>query len=238
MGRIAFIIMRMNVMVVYYFLKIWSFAKKKVKDPEGIHSTLKAACKMVYKKGRITAIVEGEENLPKEDGFMFYPNHQGLFDVLIFLENCPKSFAFIIKKEAGKIILLKQIIEATGSLCMDRKDLKQSIGVIHEATEQVKKGRNFLIFAEGTRSKEGNKVGELKGGSFKIAYNAKCPIVPCALVDAYRPFDEKGLKPVTVKLRYLEPIPYDEYKDMKSNELAKEVKRRIEEAIAQMVDIT
>lgn len=234
MGRIAFIILRMNVLVIYYFSKICAFAKKDSKDYEGFHELLQNACKKVLKKGRITPVIEGIENIPKKDGFMYYPNHQGLFDVLMFLISSPRPFAFVIKKEASKIILLKQIISATDSLAMDRSDLRQSIRVINEVTEQVKTGRNFLIFAEGTRSKMGNKLNDLKGGSFKAACNAKCPIVPCALVDSYRPFDEKGIKPMVVKLRYLEPIPYEEYKDMKSADLAKEVKRRIEEAIEDM----
>ena len=44
---------------------------------------------------------------------------------------------------------------------------------------------------------------------------SKCPIVPCALVDSFKPFDENSIKPVTVKLRYLTPMYYEEYKDMK-----------------------
>ena len=60
---------------------------------------------------------------------------------------------------------------------------------------------------------------------------AQCPIVPCALIDAYKPFDQKSIKPVTVKIIYLPPIYYNEYKGMKTVEIAAEVKKRIEEAI-------
>lgn len=37
----------------------------------------------------------------------------------------------------------------------------------------VKNGKNFLIFPEGTRSKNGNVIGEFKGGSFKAAIQSK-----------------------------------------------------------------
>ena len=164
---------------------------------------------------------------------MFFPNHQGLYDVLAILESCERPFAFVIKKEASNIILLKQIIGAIGSIAIDRDDLRQSMQVINQTAEEVKKGRNFLIFAEGTRSKEGNKPGTFKGGSFKSATKAKCPIVPVALIDCFRPFDEKSTKPVTVKVVYLKPIPYEEYKDMKTVEIAEMVKERIEAAIAE-----
>ena len=185
------------------------------------------------KAGRVTIESHGIENLPKENGYIFYPNHQGLFDVLVFLESCPAPFAFVIKKEARNIVLLKQVGDALGSLAIDREDIKQSMKVILEMSERVKAGDNFLIFAEGTRSRQGNKLLDFKGGSFKAAMKAKCPIVPCALVDSFKPFDEKYVKPVTVKLFYLPPMYYEEYKDMKTGEIAAEVKRRIETAIAE-----
>ena len=116
---------------------------------------------------------------------------------------------------------------------MDREDIRQSLQVINQVAERVKGGDNFLIFAEGTRSRQGNQMLEMKGGSFKSAYKAKCPVVPTALINSFVPFDSHTIKPVTVKVIYLDPIPYEEYKGMKTLELAVEVKKRIENAIAE-----
>ena len=236
MQRIVYIIFRMFFRVIYYFNRICWFSKDKNHDNEGIHLLLKKACSDVIKYGRVNAKYIGIENIPEKDGFVFFPNHQGMFDVLLFFASSPKSFAFVFKKELENIILLKQIIKATGSKTMDRKDLRQSVNVISEVTKEVKNGRNFLIFAEGTRSKKGNTLLDFKGGSFKAATNAKCPIVPCALVDSYRPFDEKGIKKIDVTLIYLPPIEYEEYKDMKASEIAEEVKNRIQNAINNYLD--
>ena len=153
--------------------------------------------------------------------------------MLVFLDSCPRPFSFVAKKEASKIILLKQVIKALGAYAMDRDDIKQSMKVIMSMTEDVKKGKNFLIFAEGTRSRKGNQLLEFKGGSFKSATKAKCPIVPCALIDSFKPFDETSIRPGTVKLIYMPPIYYEEYQNMKTVEIAEEVKRRIEEVIKQ-----
>lgn len=38
---------------------------------------------------------------------------------------------------------------------MDRNDIRQSLQVIVNVTNEVKNGRNYLIFPEGTRSKNG-----------------------------------------------------------------------------------
>lgn len=227
--RIALMVIRLFFKALYHFIKIcWCGWSKKV-SLEKAYFIIQKAARDANRAGRVTIEAHGIENIPKEDGFIFFPNHQGMYDVLAFLETCPRPFSFVIKKEASNIILIKQIVRALDAYAIDREDIRQSMTVINAMTESVKNGRNFLIFAEGTRSREGNKLLEFKGGSFKSATKAKCPIVPCALIDSFKPFDEHSIKPVTVKLFYLPPMYYEEYKDMKTVEIAAEVKRRIEE---------
>jgi len=231
--RIALMVGRLFLRAVYIFLRIWIFSLQKEPDYESNYRFIKKATAAANKAGRVSIEVNGLENIPEKDGFIFYPNHQGLYDVLVFLESCPRPFGFVMKKEAADIILLKQVRKALGGISIDREDIRQSMKVIQQMAEEVKKGRNFLIFAEGTRSRHGNRTGEFKGGSFKAATKAKCPIVPCALIDSFVPFDENSIRPVTVKLFYLEPIYYDDYNDMKTTEIAEEVKRRIDKVITE-----
>lgn len=233
MGRIVLMVLRLFFRVPYYLIGIWWHGVRKNYDLDKAYAFVKKVTKAANWAGRVTIESHGLENIPKERGFIFFPNHQGLFDVLVFLESCPVPFSFVIKKEASNIILLKQVIAALKSISIDREDIKQSLQVINQMAEEVKKGRNFLIFAEGTRSRKGNQLLDFKGGSFKSAVKAKCPIVPCALIDSFKPFDEKSIAPVTVKLIYLPPIYYEEYASMKTPEIADMVKRRIEAAIAQ-----
>lgn len=233
MYRIILMVIRLWYKVPYYMLGIWWCGKNKKISDERSYAFIQKVTKAANKAGRVTIKSYGIENIPKDPGFVFFPNHQGLFDVLAFLESCPVPFAFVIKKEASKVILLKQVIAALGSYAIDRDDIKQSMKVIQQVTEDVKKEKNFLIFAEGTRSQKGNELLEFKGGSFKSAVKAKCPIVPCALIDAYKPFDEKSVRPLTVKVVYLPPIMYEEYCNMKTPEIAKMVKSRIEAVIAE-----
>ena len=91
--------------------------------------------------------------------------------------------------------------------------------------------RNYIIFPEGTRSKNGNNLLEFKGGSFKAATKAKCPIVPVAVIDSYKAFDTNSIKYVKVKIVILPALFYENYKDMKTTEIAEVVKGRIQEAI-------
>lgn len=231
MRRIVLMVLRLFFKVPYYMYKIAWYGKHQETKLEDAYAFVKKVTKAANKAGRVTIESHGVENIPKENGFVFFPNHQGLFDVLVFLESCPVPFSFVIKKEASNLILLKQVCAALRSLTIDREDIRQSMQIINQVTEGVKAGRNFLIFAEGTRSKMGNKLLPFKGGTFKSAVKAKCPIVPCALIDSFKPFDEKSIAPVTVKLLYLQPLYYEEYAGMKTPEIAELVKQRIEQAI-------
>ena len=132
--------------------------------------------------------------------------------------------------------LLHQIALCTKSFAMDREDVRQSLTVIQGVTEEVKKGRNYLIFPEGTRSKLGNEMLEFHGGSFRCATKSKCPIVPIALVDSFKVLDQKGSKPVSVQIHYLPPIYYEEYGACKPAELAELVRSRIAAKIRECVE--
>lgn len=187
--------------------------------------------KRAIKGGRIHIDVHGEENIPKENGFMLFPNHQGLFDVLAVIQACPRPFSVVMKKEIQSIPFLKQVFACMKAYAIDRDDVKQSMQVIVNVAKEVKEGRNYLIFAEGTRTKNPNHVNEFKGGSFKSATKARCPIVPVALIDSYKSFDTKSVEKVTVQVHILKPLFYEDYKDMKTVEIAEEVKRRIVDVI-------
>ena len=227
--RIALMVLRLFYAVPYYIFRISWMGKHSTK--ESTFEFIKKCAKTSNKKGRINVKATGIENLPKEDGYVLFPNHQGLYDVLIFLDTCPRPFSFVVKKEVKNVILLKQVIESLHSLAIDRQDVRQSMRVIQEMADRVKNGENFLIFAEGTRSRMGNRMREMKGGSFKSAVKAKAPIVPCALIDCFKPFDENSVREITVQVHYLQPLYYEEYKDMTTLEIAAEVKRRIEEVL-------
>ena len=162
---------------------------------------------------------------------MFFPNHQGLYDVLAILEACPKPFSVVAKQEVAHIQFLKQVFACMKVYTIDREDVRQAMKVITDVSEEVKNGRNYIIFAEGTRSKNGNEVQEFKGGSFKAATRAKCPIVPVALIDAFKPFDTNTISPVKVQVHFLKPLYYDDYKAMKTKEIADLVKERIQKTI-------
>lgn len=232
MRRIILMIIRNIFLVPIMWYKLCYHASHVDKYTEEEHyKMLKFIDYRANKGGNVHIDIHGVENIPKENGFMFFPNHQGLYDVLAIIEACPVPFSVVAKKEVADVPFLKQVFACLKAYMLDRKDVRQALQVINSVTDEVQKGRNYLIFAEGTRSKNGNLIGEFKGGSFKSATKAKCPIVPVALIDSFKPFDTKSISPVTVQVHFLEPINYNEYKDMKTTKIAAMVHDRIQETI-------
>ena len=189
---------------------------------------IQSIMQLAIRAGNVDLQVHGLENLQQEEGFMLYGNHQGMFDVVAIAATCPVPLGCAYKKEITNVPLLKQIYACTKSFAMDREDARQSLRVIQAITEEVKNGRKYLIFPEGTRSRKGNQMLDFHGGSFRCAVKAKCPVVPIAMVDSWKVLDQKGSAPVTVQLHYLKPIAYEEYQDKKATELAALVKERIQ----------
>lgn len=232
MKRIIMMVFRNLFLVPYMWIRLCYHASHVDKYKEEQHyELLKYITHRANKGGNVTIDAYGVENIPDENGFMFFPNHQGLYDVLAILDVCPKPFSVVAKKEIANIQFLKQVFACMKAYMIDRDDIKQSLQVIINVTNEVKKGRNYLIFPEGTRSKNGNELLEFKGGSFKAATKAKCPIVPVALIDSFKPFDTNTTSKVTVQVHFLKPLYYEDYKDMNTKEIAALVRERIQNTI-------
>ena len=232
MNRIALMLLRNAFVMPGLFAKLCAHAKNPDNYPEidrwrHIQKIMKAG----LKAGNVDLIVTGQENIPEEDGILLVANHQGMFDVVALVTAWDKILCAVYKIELKDKPLIKQISDSTKSYAMDRSDVRQSLTVIQGCTEQLKAKRNVLIFPEGTRSKNGNVMGEWHGGSFKCAVKAKATILPFCVIDTYKVLDQKGSKQLSCQLHYLKPIPYEEYAGMKTTEIAAMVKARVQECL-------
>lgn len=232
MNRILLMVLRNFWKVPTAYFKLCRYAKHPERySEEEKYQHIRYIMNLAVTSGNIDLKVSGTEQIPRTGGFLFYGNHQGMFDILAIAATCDLPFAAVFKKELCSIPFLKQVICCTDSLAMDREDIRQSLKVIQDVTRKVTEGRRYLIFPEGTRSKRGNEMLPFHGGSFRCAVKAKCPIVPIALINSFQVLDQKGCKPVTVQIHYLKPILYEEYQGMKSLEVANLVQERIAAAI-------
>ena len=232
MNRIALMVLKNTFALPGLWTKLSAHAKNPDAYPEidrwrHIQKIMKAA----IRAGNVELVVTGQENIPDKDGLLLVANHQGMFDVVALVTAWDRVLCAVYKIELKDVPLVKQIAASTKSYAMDRDDVRQSLTVIQGCTEQLKNGRNVLIFPEGTRSKLGNVMGEWHGGSFKAAVKAKADILPFCVIDTHKVLDQKGSAPISCQLHYLRPIPYEEYAGMKTTEIAAMVKARIQACI-------
>ena len=232
MNRIVTMVLKNLLIVPGAWFKLCYNAKHVDEVPEIERwNHIRYILQQAIKGGNVDLTVTGLENIPTDESFLLYPNHQGMFDVLAIAGTCPEPLGAVLKKELYNVPFLHQISLCTKSFAMDREDVRQSLTVIQNVIEELKNGRNYLIFPEGTRSKKGNEMLDFHGGSFRCATKSKCVVIPVALVDSFKVLDQKGSKPVSMQLHYLKPIPYEEYQNLKPAELAAVVKERIAQKI-------
>ena len=187
--------------------------------------------------GRVKVHADGMENIPADSGFIMYPNHQGMYDTLTMLEAVDRPFSPVVKIELKKVGLLHTVIDMLDGKYMDRRDLRQSMGIITDMAKQAAAGDAFVIYPEGTRSRQGNNMLAFKAGAFKAAVRARCPIVPVALIDCFIPFDQPSIRKIDVQAHILPAIYYEEYKDMTTHEIAAMVQERIRLKITEVTGV-
>ena len=183
---------------------------------------------IMQKTGKISTEVFGEENLPKEGGYMMYSNHQGKYDVygIVSVHKQPCTFVMDIKK--SNVIFVKQIVDLISAKRLDKTNNRQAMKIINEVAKEVENGRKYILFPEGTYDNtKKNSLIEFKSGCFKICLKSKVPIVPVVLIDSYKPYNSWDVGKIKTQVHYLKPILYDEYKDLNTHEIAELVKSRI-----------
>jgi len=190
------------------------------------------AITLMKRTGKICTKYYGEENLPREGGYIMYPNHQGKYDALGIMITHKNPCSFVMDKLKSNKILVSEIVDLVQGKRLDRTDVRQAMTVLNEVAEEVKEGRRYIIFPEGDYVfNNKNKMGTFKAGSFKCALKSKAPIVPVALIDSYKVFNSFTLGRVTTQVHYLKPLLYEEYKNLKTVDIAKIVQERIRKVI-------
>ena len=136
MKRILLMVFRNIILVPFMWCKLCYYASHADKIPEEKrYKFLQYIVARANKGGNVTIEPHGQENIPKEGGFMLFPNHQGLYDVLAIVDVCPRPLSAVIKKEAAGVPFLKQCVAIMKAFSIDREDIRQSMQVISNVTK-------------------------------------------------------------------------------------------------------
>lgn len=222
--------------IIYYVVKarIWLRHPERHSEKERYALANEMVTKMNRSMGYKT-IAEGLENLPKEGGYILYPNHQGKYDVPGIFATHPEPCSFVMDEKKSHIMLVAEFLDLVDGKRLMMDNLRQTVTIFQQISKEIRHdGRKYILFPEGGyRENNQNVVETFKPGSFKLAQMAKAPIIPVALIDSYKVYNSPHKGPVTTYIYYMEPIYYDEYKDLKTVQIAKIVETRIKEKIAE-----
>jgi putative phosphoserine phosphatase / 1-acylglycerol-3-phosphate O-acyltransferase len=157
--------------------------------------------------------VQGEENLWAKRPAVFIFNHRNNFDVLMTGKLVRRKFTSVGKKEAADNLLGRTLGKLIDGVFIDRSAGAEAVAALKPVEDAVAKGLSLIISPEGTRSPTGELM-PFKKGPFRIAMAAKVPIVPIV----FRNADDVGkreatvMRPATVDVVILPPIPVDDWK--------------------------
>jgi len=186
---------------------------------------------------QIPFTLRGWDQLPEEiregrQSVIFMSNHESQMDPPILVAALPVPAVYIAKKELKYVPFIGWAGWAAGVIFIDRGDRERAIRSIHDAAQQIRGGKNVVIFPEGTRSRAGQMLPFKKGG-FALAQDAGVPIIPMATVGGFHVLSSGSLRirPGRYTLLMGKPIHPSDHPDRDS--LMKEVRQRIEALVAE-----
>ena len=232
MTRFYYAILISIPIIIYYICKAEYYAHHRERyDEDTCYRLAKNIVNWVKRNARVKTISYGEENLPKEGGYIMYSNHQGRYDAIGIISGHDKPCTVVMDSERSKLPIAKQVVDLLSGVRMNKADIKQQVRAARDVRRGVEQGRRFIYFPEGKYDDNKNTLQEFHAGAFKCAQQARVPIVPVAIYDSHIVFTFNSLKKVTTQVLFMEPIYYEEYSGLTTHEISDMVKERIEEGL-------
>ncbi|MGH3649739.1 MAG: lysophospholipid acyltransferase family protein [Acidimicrobiia bacterium] len=129
--------------------------------------------------------VEGQDNIAPDRSYVVVSNHLSTLDIMVGFLAVPLPIRYLAKKELFRIPLFAQAMRAVGIIEVDRA----ARGAIHSSVNRQAKGliehhRSLIIYAEGTRPRDG-VMKPFKKGAFTMAIVSRLPVLPLSIHGTY-----------------------------------------------------
>jgi len=151
--------------------------------------------------------VQGLENIDRSRHYIYVSNHASLFDIPALFASVPDDIRIILKKELTRVPIWGWALRFGPYITIDRFNAKDAMESIDHAAEAIRNGASVLIFAEGTRSRDG-KLQPFKRGAFALAARSGVPIIPVTINNSFKIMPKGSLKiqPADILLVIDKPI--------------------------------
>jgi 1-acyl-sn-glycerol-3-phosphate acyltransferase len=132
----------------------------------------------------IKVTIRGVEHLDASKHYIYVSNHASMFDIPAVMVGIPDDVRFVLKKELTKVPLWGWALKYGHYITIDRGKARVAMKSLEEAAERMRTGASVILFAEGTRTRDG-KLQPFKRGAFSLAVKAGVPIVPVAINNTF-----------------------------------------------------
>lgn len=129
--------------------------------------------------------IEGSDHIDPDQSYVVVSNHLSTLDIMVCFLAVPLPIRYLAKKELFRIPLLAQAMRSVGIIEVDRA-ARSAIhnSVNRQAKELIEHKRSLIIYAEGTRPRDG-VMKPFKKGAFTMAIASQLPVLPLSIHGTY-----------------------------------------------------
>ncbi len=186
--------------------------------------------KMILKTYGIRLHVKGLEKIDLSKHYIYVSNHASMFDIPAVLAGIPNDVNLVFKKELSRIPIWGWALRYGHFIMIDRTNPRNAMESLERAAETIRNGKSVLLFAEGTRTKDG-KLQPFKRGAFTLAVKSKVPVVPVTINNTFSilPKGSLNIKPRDIEIILEQPISTEHLSGKEGEQiLMEQVKKAIE----------
>ncbi|HYA48900.1 MAG TPA: lysophospholipid acyltransferase family protein [Burkholderiales bacterium] len=173
--------------------------------------------------------VSGLERVDPGTSFLFMPNHLSFIDGPLLGTVVRRPVRIILKKSIFRIPVLGTGMRFVGFVPVDRKGVKGGQKSLRRAARLMReKGYSFLVFPEGTRSRDG-QTGPFRRGGFFLALETGAATVPVTIRGTFElmPRGQWYARKGPIHVAFHEPVPVLGYSKETMGDLMEKVKTAI-----------
>ena len=152
--------------------------------------------------------VTGREHVLAGVSCIFLSNHVSNLDPPVLFPVLPGQCSALLKKSLMRIPLLGTAMRMAKFVPVERGNVREAAKAsVEAAAEALRSGLHIVIFAEGTRSKDG-RLAAFKRGPFYLAMETGAPIVPVVISGTQTMMRKHSaaIRPGVAKVEFLEAV--------------------------------
>jgi 1-acyl-sn-glycerol-3-phosphate acyltransferase len=167
-------------------------------------------CRCILWIFQIRLEVKGKENLQPGRHYVFVSNHASMFDIPAALVGIPNEVNIIFKKALTYVPIWGWALRYGPFIMIDRTKSRNAMYSLDRAAQTIRNGSSVLLFAEGTRTRDG-KLQPFKRGAFSLALKSGVPVVPVTINNTFKimPKGSWKITPADISVVLGKPIAVD-----------------------------